>query len=179
MSGSGELVAAELPWPDEQSGHAWVVVHTRPRCEKKLAEAARRQTILTYLPVHRRTHQYGVRERTFTSPMFPGYLFAYPHVVGRRWLMQNRHAANLLEVSDQRQLVEQLRQLHTALQSGHLMEVLPYLESGRRVRVLAGPLRGLEGMIVRVKGQTRMVLNVDMIRESVSVEVDSSMLSPV
>lgn len=179
MSGPGELGEAELPWPDELSGRQWVVVHTRPRCEKKLDEAARRQNMLTYLPVHQRTHQYGARERTFTSPMFPGYIFAYPGVEGRRWLVQNRHVANLLEVPDQRSLVGQLRQLQMALQSGHLMEVLPYLESGRRVRVLAGPLRGLEGMIVRVKGQTRMVLNVDMIRESVAVEIDSSMLSPV
>ncbi len=166
-----------LPEPDDQ--RQWVVVHVRPRCEKKLVEAAVRQGLTSYLPLQRRTHRYGSRVRSFDTPLFPGYAFAWGDVTGRQWLRQNRYTANLLEVSDQACLVTQLRQLQVALQAGHVLEVLPYLEAGRRVRVEAGPLRGTEGVILRIKGQTRIVLNVDMIRESVAVEVDSSMLVPV
>ena len=157
----------------------WVVVHTRPRCEKKLADAAGRQGIGTYLPLRKRVHRYGNRERSFESPLFPGYLFCLAEVDGRRWLAQNRYTANLLEVFDQTQLDAQLRQLHQALETGRVLDVMPYLQTGHRVRVLAGPLRGLEGLVLRVKGQARIVINVDMIRESVAVEVDSSMLAPI
>ena len=106
-------------------------------------------------------------------------MFCLVDLEGWRWLGQNRYTANVLEVVDQQRLVDQLRQLQLALQAGQWVEALPFLEAGRRVRVQAGPLRGLEGLIVRIKGQTRIVLNVDMIRESVAVEVDSSLLSPV
>lgn len=172
--GTGNLA---LPLPDD--AHTWVVVHSRPRCEKKVKESAEHQNILVYLPLHRRTHHYGARERTFESPMFPGYVFCWTDTEGNRWLGQNRYTARLLPVPDQNQLVTQLRHLQSALQSGQLMEVLPFLETGRRVRVQAGPLRGLEGQVLRIKGHTRIVLNVDMIRESVAVEVDSSLLAPI
>jgi transcriptional antiterminator RfaH len=165
--------------PEPGEGQRWVVVHTRPRCEKKIQSAARMQGYVVYLPLHSRTHRYGARVRTFESPLFPGYIFCLADQAGVRWLKQNRYSAHCLEVANQPQLVDQLRQLQVALHSGLLTEAMPYLEAGRRVRVQAGPLRGLEGLIIRVKGQTRMVLNVDMIRESVSVEVDSALLAPL
>jgi transcription antitermination factor NusG len=58
------------------------------------------------------------------------------------------------------------------------VEVLPYLEKGGHVRVLAGPLKGLEGSVLRSKSSTRIVINVDMIRQSVAVEVDAAFLGP-
>lgn len=175
MSTPGEPAAL----PDPADGRRWVVIHSRPRCEKKILSAATLQGWVCYLPVHRRTHRYGARERTFEHPLFPGYAFCLVEDAGARWLAQNRYVANLLEVDDQAKLVQQLRQLQAALGAGLWAEALPYLESGRRVRVVAGPLRGLEGLVVRVKGQDRIVLNVDMIRESVAVEVDSSLLAPL
>lgn len=168
---------SNLPEPDDQ--RRWVVVHVRPRCEKKLVAAVVRQGLTPYLPLQRRTHHYGSRVRSFDTPLFPGYAFAWGDVPGRQWLRQNRYTANLLEVSEQARLLDQLRQLQVALRTGHVLEVLPYLQAGRRVRVEAGPLRGTEGIVARIKGQTRIVLNVDMIRESVSVEVDSALLVPV
>jgi transcription antitermination factor NusG len=86
--------------------------------------------------------------------------------------------ANLLAVVDQARLLDQLRQIRIALASGDCVEVLPFLEAGRPVRVVAGPFRGLEGIITRIKGHTRVVLNVDMIQQSVAVEVDSAWLEP-
>lgn len=160
-------------------GLRWVVVHARPRCEKKVQAAARREGHTVYLPLHKRTHHYGSRVRTFDHPLFPGYVFCLTSTEGVRWLGQNRYVANCLAVEDQPRLVHQLRQLCISLQCGLMTEAMPYLETGRRVRVQAGPLRGLEGLIIRVKGQARIVLNVDMIRESVAVEVDSSLLSPI
>jgi transcriptional antiterminator RfaH len=169
--------AVDLPAPTGEA--RWVVVHTRPRAEKKLAEFGRQQKMTVFLPLHQRLHRYGARERVFSSPLFAGYVFCLADPAGRRLLQQNRHAANVLEVLDQAQLVQQLRQIQSALCLGDLLEVMPYLESGHRVRVLAGPLRGAEGIVLRVKGKSRIVLNVDMIRESVAVEVDSAMLGPI
>lgn len=172
-----KVVGVQLPGPTES--RRWVVAHVRPRREKKVLAEAMRQGLSVYLPLHQRTHRYGARERTYDLPLFPGYVFCQGEPDQVRWLGQNRHVANLLEVLDQEHLVGQLRHLQAALQAGALTEAMPYLESGRRVRVQAGPLRGLEGCIMRLKGQTRIVLNVDMIRESVAVEVDSSLLAPL
>lgn len=162
------------PEPDR-----WSVVHTRPRCEKKLAEAARRAGLRVYVPLHSRTHRYGARERTFNTPLFTGYIFCCGDVPHRRWLQQNQYAANVLDVADQTTLVTQLRQVRAALDAGLLVDVMPYLEAGRRVRITTGPLRGSEGVIMRIQGKTRVLLNIDMIRQAAAVEMDSASLAPL
>ena len=163
-----------LPPPD----HFWVVLHTRPRCEKKVVEHCRRSGLPAYLPLRKKAHRYGARERVFLSPLFPGYAFCVVNAAERSSIRQNRHVANLLEVLGQKQLVDQLCQVRQALSSGDVVGVLPYLEKGRLVRVTGGALKGLEGIVMRVKGKTRVVLNVDMIRQSVAAEVDSAFLAP-
>ncbi|MFH0909800.1 MAG: transcription termination/antitermination NusG family protein [bacterium] len=163
-----------LPPPDM----AWTVVHARPRCEKKIAEYLHLQNLRCYLPLRRKTHRYGNRERVFMSPLFSGYLFCVLGAGQRSAVAQNRYVANVLNVLDQTKFVAQLRQVEVALAGGQITEVLPFLVSGHRVRVSHGPLRGIEGVIQRVKGRTRVVINVDMIRQAMAVEVDSAMLEP-
>ena len=63
--------------------------------------------------------------------------------------------------------------------AGKDYEVMPYLEKGKWVRVKSGPLKGLEGIVQRMKGKTRVVLNVDMIKQAVAMEIDSSILAPL
>lgn len=160
------------------AGHEWVVVHARPRCEKKIVEFCDRSGIASYLPLRRKVHKYGGRVRSFSSPLFPGYAFCVVDGEQKRLVRQNRNVANLLDVVEQVRLVEQLRQICRALDVGDVCEVLPYLEAGKLVKVMAGPFKGLEGLVVRLKSKTQVVLNVDMIRQAVAVEVDSSFLAP-
>jgi transcriptional antiterminator RfaH len=162
--------------PDRE--RAWVVLHSRPRCEKKVADYCKRNELPWYLPLRKKIHQYGSRERSFWSPLFPGYVFCMVTPAKKSDIRQNRYVANLLDVLDQEKLVEQLRQINHALTVGEVVEVMPYLDSGRHVKVTGGVMKGLEGIVSRVKGRTRVIINVDMIRQSVAVEVDSAWLVP-
>lgn len=164
----------DLPRP----GEAWVVLHTRPRCEKKLQSFCERMAVPVYLPLRRRPHRYGARERVFWTPLFPGYIFCCATPSQQGTLRQNNHVANLLEVLDQPKLVDQLRQIHQALAVDDLVEVQPYLAVGHRVRVLSGPFKDLEGYVNRVKGRTKVMVNVDMIQQAVCFEVEAACLGP-
>jgi transcriptional antiterminator RfaH len=156
----------------------WIVVHTRPRCEKKLEDHCRREHIGVFLPLRRKTHKYGARSRTFDSPLFSGYAFCVANKEQRSHLRQNRYVANVLDVVDQAPFVQQLRQIRLALETGNMVEVIPYMEAGNRVRVTQGPLKGMEGIVQRVKSRTRVVISVDMIQQSMAVDVDSWMIQP-
>ena len=158
--------------------HAWVVLHSRPRCEKKIADHCERNELPCYLPLRKKVHRYGSRERSFWSPLFPGYVFCVVTPAQKSEVRQNRYVANLLEVLDQEKLVEQLQQIHCALTVGEVVEVMPYLESGRRVKVTGGVMKGLEGIVSRIQGKTRVIISVDMIRQSVAIEVDGAWLAP-
>jgi len=178
MTPPGEEKSTPLPLEPAPSGQAWLVVHARPRAEKKIVTFCRTCGLTAYLPLRSKTHTYGNRKRSFDSPLFPGYVFCVADPAGRTLLRQNEHAANVLDVYDQAGLLAQLRQVQLALQAGQIVEVLPYLEAGHRVRVTAGPLKGLEGVVMRAKGRTRIVINVDMIQQSVVAEVEGEFLAP-
>jgi len=55
----------------------------------------------------------------------------------------------------------------------------PFLKSGDRVRVIAGPLQGLEGILLRKKSLWKLVLSVEILQRSVAVEVDAIMVERV
>lgn len=164
------------PAPDDK---IWVVMHVRPRCEKKLVEYCALHGISTYLPLREKTHNYGARVRTFQVPLFSAYVFG---IAGRNEFMnlqQNRHVANILEVVDENNLLKQLHAVREALRSGEAIEVLPFIEDGKPVLLTAGPLKGCEGVVERIKSKSRVVINVDMIGQAIAVEVDSTYLSPL
>jgi transcription antitermination factor NusG len=159
-------------------GAAWVVVHARPRCEKRVAATAGPRGFPVYLPLRNRSHRYGGRLRTHQVPLFTGYVFVCGDLPFQQWLRQNRHVARLIPVLDEDALLAQLRQIQLALDAGAAVEVLPFLEVGRRVKVGRGPLKGLEGLVQSHKGRMRLVVTLDIIRESVAVEIDSDLLDP-
>jgi transcription antitermination factor NusG len=59
------------------------------------------------------------------------------------------------------------------------LEPCPYLNAGDRVRILIGPLSGLEGILVRKKNNLRLILTVEAIRKSFSIEVDADSVESV
>ena len=55
----------------------------------------------------------------------------------------------------------------------------PFLEVGERARIRRGALAGMEGVVLRSKNSRRVVLSLDLIMQSVAVEVDWDELEPV
>lgn len=162
--------------PASDGIRTWSVVHTKPRCEKKVAKFCLSRLILEYLPELIRTHRYGKRVRTYHVPLFTGYLFVCTDSVGRQSLRQSNLVANLLIVQDQQNLITQLNQVKFALDHQATIELLPHFTSGMTVQVKSGPLKGLEGVVVKVKNNTRIILNVDFIQKSIAVEVNAEWL---
>ncbi len=161
------------------NGEQWIVVRTRPRCEKKLEEVCGLKLMSVYLPLSAKTHSYGGRERTFSSPLFPGYVFSLVNPDQFRWIQQNRFTARILRTGDQVILLLELKAIRTALLADEVVQVFPFLTKGRPIRVVSGPLRGTEGVVKRLKGKTRVVVNVELIQQSVEIEVESHQLAPL
>jgi transcription antitermination factor NusG len=74
---------------------------------------------------------------------------------------------------------EEIKALQVAVSSGVAKQPWPYLQVGQRVRVNYGTLTGLEGILVTVKGNHRVVLSVTLLQRSVAMEVEASWLSPI
>jgi transcription antitermination factor NusG len=65
------------------------------------------------------------------------------------------------------------------LESHLSIDPYPYIKVGRRVEIIAGPLKGVQGRLVQKRGRFRFVLQVDLIRQAISVEIDASDVRPL
>jgi transcriptional antiterminator RfaH len=157
----------------------WFVAHTRPRCEKKLAEHCQRQGLATTLPCYDSAHKYRGKTVVFRKPLFPGYLFLriQRHETGA--VRQNDNVANLLEVFDQPAFEQQLQDILLALDSGVGVQLAPAIGEGTRVRIKGGPLQGLEGWVEKRYGMTTVLLRLDFINQAAAVKLDADLLEPI
>lgn len=157
---------------------AWMVAHTKPRQEKALAEALVTAGIPCFLPVIPQTRFYGHRKRVVELPIFPSYLFVHADADGRVSTLQTNRVVKVLHVFNQAALEHELRQIDIALAGGAHLDPFPYLSVGRPVVVVRGPFIGLHGLIDERRSWDRLVLNVAMLGQATSLEIDASVLEP-
>jgi transcriptional antiterminator RfaH len=152
----------------------WFVAHTRPRCEKKLVEYCARERLCSSLPCYRVAHTYRGKTAVFRKPLFPGYVFVNIPRGGRHGLQQNHYVAHLLEVFDQDLFVRQLAEILRALETELEIRLAPEIGPGRRVRILHGPLRGVEGWVEERYGMSAVLLRLDFIGQAAAVKVEAT-----
>jgi transcription antitermination factor NusG len=177
------LKASENPpiiWPQAESIRLfegqWWVVHTRSRNEKALAHDLISKDISYFLPMSWKVNRKSRRTIRSLLPLFNGYLFFCGKENQRVELLKTNRVAHLIEVDDQEKLLDELVQVYQALQSGAPLTPHKYIKEGQRCCVIAGPLIGLEGIVVRSKNATRLVLQIDMLGQAASVEIDVDMM---
>ena len=162
-------------------GAAWYAVQTRPRHENRVAEELRARAIEEFLPLHRCRNRWknGVTADV-DLPLFPCYLFVKLLQSERLQLLQlpgvigfavNSACPTALAESE----IEALRTLSVVCRA----EPHAFLKVGDAVRIVAGPLAGMQGILVRRKHELRVVLSLDFILRSVAVEVSAMDIEPI
>ena len=180
------LKASENPpiiWPEVESicdfTGQWWVVHTKSRNEKALAHDLIREEISYFLPMSWKVRRRSRRTIRSLLPLFSGYLFLCGEENQRIELLRTDRVANLIEVKDQEKLLGELLQIEQALRAGAPLTPYKYIKVGQQCKVIAGPLLGLQGIVVRSRGATRLVLQVDMLGQAASVEIDIDMIETI
>jgi transcription antitermination factor NusG len=158
----------------------WFAAYTNSRHEKSVASQCTERQIESFLPLYATRHRWRNRcEMLVELPLFRNYVFVR---------IDPRERVRVLELPGVLSLVGFGRTLAPlpdfeieALRSGlgqRKIEPHPYLVIGERVRIKAGPMSGMEGVLVRKKNNFRVVLALDVIMQSVAVEVDADDLEP-
>lgn len=170
-------------WPQERSiasfDGTWWVAHTKSRNEKALAWQLVQKQICYFLPMSWKISRKSSRPFRSLMPVFPGYLFFCGTEQDRLEVLKTNRTANILTVRNQPQLVQELLPIEKALQSGQIVVSHEYLQVGQRCRVIAGPLMGVEGLIVQTPKKAKLVLQVQMLGQAASVEIDMDMVERI
>jgi transcription antitermination factor NusG len=171
-----------LVWPHTDSIQLftglWWVAHTKSRNEKALAHDLMAKNISYFLPMTWKVRRHSHRTIKSLLPLFTGYLFFCGNEPERIELLKTNRVANLLEVNDQEGLIRELIRFEKALRAGAPLVPHKYIREGQWCRVIAGPLLGLEGIVVQTKGDTRLVLQINMLGQAASVEIGLEMIEP-
>ncbi len=153
----------------------WYAVHTKSRHERLVSTLIKNQKLETYLPVKKTMRKWSDRKKIVEFPLFNGYLFVHIPLMDKDKVLHTKGVVRLLGGYAPEQIPED--QIETLMRfEQHDMEVDPYLHlhEGQSIKVTKGPLKDCQGILVRKKNKYRLVLNLEIIQQSVSVELDSS-----
>src|SRR5580698_4671882 len=164
--------------PDQGS---WYALYTCPRHEKRVVQQIERHRISCFLPLYRSVRHWKDRRKELELALFPGYVFVRLAVEDRLRVLQLPSVVRLVSFNGQPAVLPEaeIEQLRQGLSRGGRVEPHPYLRVGQRVRVCAGAMQGLEGIIVRRKDCCRVVFSLDLIMRSVAIEVDETDVEPL
>lgn len=159
----------------------WYVVYTRSRHEKSVAQQLCHKEIDTFLPLYGTVRRWKNGEHRVELPLFPGYAFVRIPLSNRRRVLEVPGVVRLVGPDGLPTPLEdaEVESLRRAISSGANIAPHPYLTVGRRVRVTAGPLAGREGILVRRKAASRVVLSIDLIQRSVVADLDVHAIEPM
>lgn len=159
----------------------WYALYTRPRHEKAVSAQLARRRVEAFLPVREVLSRWKDRRKLVQLPLFPGYVFTRTTLARKRDVvsadgvvcMVNFHGVPA-PIPD-----EQIEAVREICLTKLPCDPYPYLTEGRWVRVVRGPLGGLTGILVRKKSKHRLVVSIDILQKSVSVEIDAESAVPL
>jgi transcription antitermination factor NusG len=160
---------------------AWWVLYTRHQHEKTVAEMLSAKGFEVFLPLYESIRRWKDRSKMLTLPLFPCYVFVRGGLNRRLQVVTTPGIHMILFHGEQVAIIpeSEIQAIRKAVEGPFRVEPHPYLKCGEQVRVARGSLEGVEGVLIRKKNLCRLVLSVNMMAQSVAVEIDATDVEPV
>ncbi len=154
----------------------WYPAYTCARHEKRVAQQLERRSVELFLPLYETVHRWKNGRARVQLPLFPGYIFVRIALRDRLRVLEIPSVVRLVGFNGLPTALpdDEMEAMRNGLTRQLRPEPHPYLRVGRRVRIIRGPLEGWEGILLRKKGNFRIVLSIDLIMCSVAVDVDAA-----
>lgn len=152
----------------------WFAVWVKGRCEQEAERHLRARGYSPFVPTFFERRQWSDRVRLVELPLFPGYLFCRFNPLDRLPILTTPGVIQILSAGKTLLPISEteIEAIRSITLSGLRKRPWPYLEVGQRVCIGSGPLRGLEGILVEIRGGHRLVVSIELLRRSVAVELD-------
>ncbi len=166
---------------DPQTTLSWFAVHVRSKYEQKVLDALQQKGYECLLPVYREQRKWSDRTKVVELPIFPGYVFSRFDVGVRLPILTTPGVIGVAGVGKVPQPIDpqEIGHIQRVSASGQPAQPWPFLKMGQRVQITAGPLAGVEGLLVQKRGESRVVLSVSLLEKSMSVQVESDAIRPI
>ena len=159
--------------------YPWFALQVRVRHESSVADYLGGLGYEWFLPLYKSRKRWSDRIKEVKSALFPGYLFCRFNQHDRLPILKTPGVVQIVGFNRIPAAVDEteISALQTLMATGVANQPCPFLEIGEKVRIESGPLRGLEGILMDLKGHHRLVLSVTLLQRSVAVEIDSALVA--
>ena len=160
----------------------WYAIYVRSRHEKKVHQLLLEKGVESSLPLIKTTRKWSDRKKKVEIPLFRGYVFVRIDV--------ERDKLNILETdgvvkfigicnNPSKILDKEIHWIHIMVEESDTVQNEKKIPVGQKVRVMSGPFKGIEGVVLRSGNRSRLVVVIDTIMHAVSVEISPHYLEKI
>ena len=156
----------------------WIVVRSKPRSEKVAHNELVKKNIESYLPLLKERRKWSDRKKWVEFPLFSSYLFARIEIKDSIFVLQTQGVNTIVKFGKQIAIVQNsvIEAIRLAMEGGYQLEPVEYFVEGNQVEVIAGPMKGVKGIVAKLKGQNRLIIKIDAIQQALSIQIESKFI---
>ena len=158
----------------------WIAVYTKSRHEKVVIQELENKNIEAYCPIFKERRQWSDRKRWVEFPLFRSYVFAKIELKNSIYILQTMGVHHIIKFQGNISIIpdEIIQNIKSMIDGGFTVEQVEYFVKGDEVKVVDGPLKGMEGIVVKIKNENKLVLKVAAIHQAIAVQIHPGYLKP-
>ena len=158
----------------------WIAVYTKSRHEKVVIQELENKNIEAYCPIFKERRQWSDRKRWVEFPLFRSYVFAKIELKNSLYILQAMGVHHIIKFQGNISIIpdEIIQNIKSMIDGGFTIEQVEYFVKGDEVIVVDGPLKGMDGIVVKIKNENKLVLKVAAIQQAIAVQIHPGYLKP-
>ena len=156
----------------------WIAIYTKSRHEKKVASKLIEKGFEVYLPLIKKRQKWSDRKKWISYPLFKSYIFVRIQQSKNLLVLKTPGIVKVVKFGNEVATIDQnsIDAIKLMIEGGYSPESTDYFIKGDLAEVVDGPLKGVVGAVARIDGKDRLIIKIDCIQHSVSIQIKRNFL---
>lgn len=157
----------------------WYALYVKSRTEKKVAIELDAEGIEYYLPLVNKLKQWSDRKKWVEEPLFRSYIFVHIKAKDYYKTLYVQGAVKFVSFEGKAVAVppQQIEAIKLYLkEKDPLLSVDQTWKTGKEVEVITGSLIGLKGVLLEIKGKTRVKVEIEVVGSAIILQIPKNQL---
>ena len=156
----------------------WIAVYTKSRHEQIVVNELNKKNIESYCPMFKERRQWSDRKKWVHFPLFRSYVFANIEINENIYVLQTIGVNKIVKFQEKISIIpdQVIDNIKNIIEGGYNVEQTDYFIKGDEVRVVSGPLKDLDGVVLDSRGTNKVIIKIEAIQQAFSVEISSGLL---
>ena len=156
----------------------WIAVYTKSRHEQIVVNELNKKNIESYCPMFKERRQWSDRKKWVHFPLFRSYVFANIEINENIYVLQTIGVNKIVKFQKKISIIpdQVIDNIKNIIEGGYNVEQADYFIKGDEVRVVSGPLKGLDGVVLDLRGANKIIIKIEAIQQAFSVKISSGLI---